>query len=142
MASIDEVAAHVAAGGLVVDSRAAERYRGETEPIDPRAGHIPGAVNAPFTANLVPDDGDGDVDGDGNEALDRKLFRPTDELRHRFTDLGADGSTIFYCGSGVSACNNVLAMEAAGLDRPKVYVGSWSQWSSAPDRPAATGAEP
>ncbi len=138
MATIDEVAAHIEAGGLVVDSRAAERYRGEVEPIDPRAGHVPGAVNAPFTANLV-DDSDSHSASDTNRGAGRKLFRPVDELRARFTDLGADGDTIFYCGSGVSACNNVLAMEAAGLPRPRVYVGSWSQWSSDPDRPAATG---
>ena len=125
MASIDEVEASIQAGGLVVDSRAGERYRGETEPIDPRAGHVPGAVNAPFTDNLTADD--------------TKTFRPLHELQQRFAALGADGETIFYCGSGVSACNNVLAMEAAGHDRPRVYVGSWSQWSNDPDRPAATG---
>ena len=130
MVSIVDVEAQIAAGGLVVDSRAPERYRGETEPIDPRAGHIPGAVNAPFAGNLDPS-----PDGDGR-------FRPRSELRERFTALGADGDTVFYCGSGVSACNNVLAMEAAGFDRPKVYVGSWSQWSNDPDRPAATGDQP
>ncbi|MGI9614486.1 MAG: sulfurtransferase [Acidimicrobiales bacterium] len=125
LASIDEVEASIRAGGLVVDSRAGERYRGEAEPIDPRAGHVPGAVNAPFTDNLTTDAS--------------KAFRPLHELRDRFAALGADGETIFYCGSGVSACNNVLAMEAAGHDRPRVYVGSWSQWSNDPDRPAATG---
>jgi thiosulfate/3-mercaptopyruvate sulfurtransferase len=126
IASIDDVAAHLAGGGLVLDSRAAERYRGESEPIDPRAGHVPGAVNAPFTANLD----------------DEHRFRPPAELGDRFATLGADGDTIVYCGSGVSACNNVLAMEAAGHDRPRVYVGSWSQWSNDPDRAAATGDTP
>lgn len=125
-ASISEVEQHVAAGGLVVDSRAPERYRGETEPIDPRAGHIPGAVNAPFAANL---------DDDGR-------FLPPEELADRFDGLGADERAIFYCGSGVSACHNLLAMEAAGRPLPRLYVGSWSQWSSDPDRPAATGADP
>ena len=126
MVDIDGVEAHIAAGGLVVDSRAAERYRGETEPIDPRAGHIPGAVNAPFGANL---------DEDGR-------FRPMDELATRFTELGADAETVFYCGSGVSACNNVLAMEAAGLPLARVFVGSWSQWSNDASRPAQTGDQP
>ena len=126
MASIEDVEARLADGGLVVDSRAAERYRGETEPVDPRAGHIPGAVNAPFAGNL---------DGD-------QRFRPVAELAARFEALGADEETIFYCGSGVSACNNVLAMEAAGLAMARVYVGSWSQWSNDAVRVAATGEEP
>ncbi|MDH3682066.1 MAG: sulfurtransferase [Acidimicrobiia bacterium] len=121
--SIDQVDAHLAAGRLLVDSRAPERYRGETEPIDPRAGHIPGAVNAPFADNL----------GEG------KRFRSPEDLRRRFDELGANGDTVFYCGSGVSACNNVLAMEAAGHPRPRVFVGSWSQWSNDPDRPARSG---
>jgi thiosulfate/3-mercaptopyruvate sulfurtransferase len=135
MVTIDEVEAHIEAGGLVVDSRAAERYRGDTEPIDPRAGHIPGAVNAPFVDNLGGPDGEAD-------AGTNTRFRPLAELRDRFAELGADRDTIFYCGSGVSACNNVLAMEAAGLGRPKVFVGSWSQWSNDPDRTAATGDRP
>lgn len=123
VADAAEVDRAVAAGVVVVDSRAAERYRGETEPIDPRAGHIPGAINLPFGDNLT----------DGR-------FLPADQLRDRFAGVG--DQPIFYCGSGVSACHNVLAMEAAGLPRPRLYVGSWSQWSNDPTRQAATGANP
>ncbi len=133
MVDADGVVEAMDRGGVVIDARAAERYRGETEPIDPRAGHIPGAVNLPFTANLG-DDG---------------RFRPADELAAAYEALGAANSTdstddgsdrpIVYCGSGVSACHHVVAMEAATGRRPRVYVGSWSQWSSDPDRPAATG---
>lgn len=122
LATADEVEAVVDAGGVVIDARAPERYRGETEPIDPRAGHIPGAINLPFTDNLD----------------DQERFRPAEQLGHRFSEAGAGGEAIMYCGSGVSACHNVLAMEAAGLDRPRLYVGSWSQWSSDSSRPAAT----
>lgn len=126
MATADEVAATVAAGGLVVDARAPERYRGDTEPVDPRAGHIPGAVNLPFAANL---------DDDGR-------FRPLDELATTYGEAGIDADTILYCGSGVSACHHAVAVEAATGTRPRLYVGSWSQWSSDLDRPAATGPEP
>ncbi len=122
LADADEVAAHVRAGGVVVDSRAAERYRGEVEPIDAIAGHVPGAVNLPFADNLV----------DGR-------FRLTGELRERFAPLADDPDPIVYCGSGVTACHNALAMEHATGVRPRVYVGSWSGWSSDPDRPVATG---
>ncbi|MCP5026443.1 MAG: sulfurtransferase [Actinomycetia bacterium] len=122
---IDEVAAAHAAGTVVVDSRAPERYRGESEPVDPRAGHIPGALNLPFPENMV----------DGR-------FRPAGELRTRFSEAGITGDSIFYCGSGVSACHNILAAEAAGLERPRLYPGSWSQWSSDPGRPAATAGRP
>jgi thiosulfate/3-mercaptopyruvate sulfurtransferase len=117
---VDEVAAQVAAGGTVLDARTDDRFRGEFEPVDARAGHIPGARNAPFTGNL--DDG---------------RFRPTDELRARYEGLG--DAPIVYCGSGVSACHDLLAMEAAGIDDARLYVGSWSQWSADPDRPIATG---
>lgn len=117
----DGVAEHIASGGLVVDSRAAARFRGEHEPMDPKAGHVPGAVNMPFAANL--DDG---------------AFRPLDEIAERFRVSGVDEQTIFYCGSGVSACNNVLAAEAAGLGLGRVYVGSWSGWCSDDARPVAT----
>lgn len=125
MADADEVAAHADAGGLVIDSRAAPRFRGETEPVDAKAGHVPGAVNLPFTDNL--DDND--------------CFLPTADLSRRFADLGdtLTSDAIVYCGSGVSACNNLLAMEAAGFSRPRLYVGSWSGWSSDPERPVATG---
>ncbi len=120
LADADDVAAHIAAGGTVVDSRERPRFLGETEPIDPVAGHVPGAVNRPFAENL--DDG---------------RFRPRGELADRF---GALGSTdVVYCGSGVTACHNALAIELAGLPRPRVFVGSWSGWSADPDRPIATG---
>lgn len=118
LADADAVAAHLDAGGVVIDSRAPERYRGETEPLDAVAGHVPGAINIPFAGNL----------SDGR-------FRPVEELVGRFqpaTDAG--GRAIVYCGSGVTACHNALAMEAAGLPRPQVYVGSWSGWSTEPGR--------
>lgn len=106
----------VAGAGLLVDGRAPERYRGEVEPIDPVAGHIPGAVNRPYGANW-------DVQG---------KWRPQEELLADFVDLL--GSTppedaVFYCGSGVSACVNLVAMSRAGLPEGRLYVGSWSEWS-------------
>ncbi len=122
----DAVATHVADGGVVVDSRAPERFRGEVEPIDPKAGHVPGAINLPFPANL-----------DG--PLDRGQLLPDDEVRERFVDAGVDGDAIVYCGSGVSACQNLLAIEQVGLGIARLYVGSWSGWSSDPDRAVATG---
>ncbi len=127
IAEADDVAATVAAGGVVVDARAAERYRGEVEPVDPRPGHVPGAVNVPFAGNLA-----------------EGRLRPDVELRQRFLDAGVapDRDVVVYCGSGVTACHDVLAMELAGLSRPRLFVGSWSAWSSDPDRPAATGPEP
>jgi thiosulfate/3-mercaptopyruvate sulfurtransferase len=125
IAEADDVAAVAAGGGLVVDARAGERYRGEVEPVDPRPGHVPGAVNLPFADNLA----------DGR-------LRPDTELRDRFVAAGIapDRDTVVYCGSGVTACHDVLAMELAGLGRPRPFVGSWSAWSADPDRPAATGA--
>lgn len=119
----DEVTAHIESGGVVADSRSPERYRGETEPVDPKAGHIPGAVNLPFAENL----------GEGGR------FLPEGELEDRFADAGVDAEAIIYCGSGVSACNNLLAMESVGLGRARLYIGSWSGWSTDSDRPVATG---
>ncbi len=119
----DDVVAHIEAGGVVADSRSPERYRGETEPVDPQAGHIPGAVNLPFAENL----------GAGGR------FRPDAELVERFAEAGVDSEAIIYCGSGVSACNNLLAMESVGLGRARLYIGSWSGWSTDPERPVATG---
>ncbi|HWE22389.1 MAG TPA: rhodanese-like domain-containing protein, partial [Myxococcales bacterium] len=112
---------------LVTDARAPERYRGEVEPVDKRAGHIPGAVNAPFSGNLK----------DGR-------FRPPEELRAIYQRLGAGRATeiIASCGSGVTACHTLLALELAGLPGAKLYVGSWSDWSSQPDAPIATGDDP
>ena len=112
---------------LVIDARAAERYRGETEPIDPRAGHIPGAVNVPFAGNLTAD------------AV--PVLRSPDELRARFAAVGADRNLpIVYCGSGVTACHDLLALHAAGL-RGRLYAGSWSEWSSDPSPSDSDGGE-
>jgi len=101
---------------LVLDARAPERYRGETEPIDPRAGHVPGARNAPFTQNLTADP--------------VPVFRSPDELRARYAALGADQRpAVVYCGSGVTACHGLLALRLAGLGG-RLYAGSWSEWSA------------
>lgn len=118
----DAVQEIIADGGLVIDSRGAARYRGEVEPIDAKAGHVPGAINLPFTENLI----------DGR-------FRSTDELGTRFRSASVDENTVWYCGSGVSACHNLLAAEAAGLGVGKLYVGSWSGWSSDDDREVEVG---
>jgi thiosulfate/3-mercaptopyruvate sulfurtransferase len=109
--------------GVLLDSRAGERYRGETEPIDPKAGHIPGAVSAPATDNL---------DADGR-------FRSPEDLRRQFEALGVrDGAPVAaYCGSGVTAAQEVAALAIAGFDAA-LYPGSWSQWSTYPVRPVAT----
>jgi thiosulfate/3-mercaptopyruvate sulfurtransferase len=126
IADADDVVEHLAAGGVVIDSREPARYAGETEPIDAVAGHVPGAINVPFALNL---------DADGR-------FRPVDVLAERFVAAAGDDAPIVYCGSGVTACHNALAMEHAGLGRPRVYVGSWSGWSADPERPVATGTDP
>lgn len=112
-------------GVPLIDSRAGERYRGETEPIDPKAGHIPGALSAPFTENLGPD----------------RRFKSPAELRRNYEALGAANGAVFYCGSGVNATHHLLAMEIAGLPNARLYAGSWSDWSSR-EAPVATGAEP
>ena len=121
----DEIAKH--RGVPVIDARAGERYRGEKEPIDPKAGHIPGARSAPFTGNL----------GAGGR------FRPSAELRRRYEQLGVDAEkgAVVYCGSGVNACHDLLAMELGGVKNVRLYEGSWSDWSSR-DAPVATGEEP
>jgi len=111
---------------VLLDARAGPRYRGEVEPIDPVAGHIPTALNAPTDGNLGTDG----------------RFLPADALRQRFAGLGADGGDVITsCGSGVSACHHALAMRIAGLPDPILYPGSWSDWSTA-GYPAATGPEP
>jgi len=121
----DDVARFIDGGGVVVDARAPERYRGDVEPVDPRAGHIPGACSAPWMTNL---------DASGR-------LRPADELRADYEALGVrDGSPVIaYCGSGVTACFDILAMTVAGFDDVRLYEGSWSDWSSEPARPVATG---
>jgi thiosulfate/3-mercaptopyruvate sulfurtransferase len=120
-------AAEVARAGVLLDARTAVRYRGEQEPVDPVAGHVPGARSAPAGDNL---------------AADGRLRSPQ-ELRARFADLGVrEGVPVgAYCGSGVTACQAVLALEVAGF-RPALYAGSWSQWITDPARPVATGAAP
>lgn len=113
---------------VVLDARAAARYRGEMEPIDPVAGHIPGAVNLPTEGNLKPD---------GH-------FLPVADLRARFTAaLGEQppAGVAHSCGSGVTACHNLLAMEIAGLSGSRLYAGSWSEWIRDPARPVVAGAD-
>jgi thiosulfate/3-mercaptopyruvate sulfurtransferase len=127
LADAIDVERHIAAGGVVVDSRDPARYAGELEPIDPVAGHIPGAVNLLFTDNLDSD----------------SRFRPVEELHARFAPVvGDDDRPIVYCGSGVTACHNALAMEHAGFAMPRVYVGSWSGWTADSARSIATGSTP
>jgi thiosulfate/3-mercaptopyruvate sulfurtransferase len=119
-----EVGAH---GGVILDARQPQRYRGELEPIDPRAGHIPRARNAPYVENLVTVMGP---------------FLAPEKLRAHYARLGAkDGNTICYCGSGVTACHDLLALELAGITGARLYEGSWSDWSSDPTAPIATGDE-
>lgn len=122
IADADEVAA-AAAAGLVVDSRSAERYRGEQSPLDPRPGHVPGARSLPFSGNIGADGRLADLA----------------ELRARFESVDAGPDTIYYCGSGVTACVNLLAGEQAGRGRGRLYVGSWSGWATDPARPVARG---
>lgn len=123
LATIDDASTHA----LVLDARAPERYRGDREPIDARPGHIPGAVNAFFGDNLTPEG----------------RFRTPEELRERFAALGVTdaAAVVCYCGSGVTACHNLVAMAHAGLGNGRLYPGSWSQYA-ATQRPAALGAEP
>ena len=114
------------APGWLLDARAPERFRGEVEPLDPVAGHIPGALNRPFQANLR-----------------EGRFLPPAELRAGFEALLAGrspDSVVLSCGSGVTACHNLLAMEHAGLHGARIYAPSWSGWVSDPARPVATGA--
>ena len=113
--------------GVVLDARAGERYRGEVEPIDPVAGHIPGAASAPWGENLDASTG---------------RFLSPGALARRYADLGATGGAIVYCGSGVSACHDILALRLAGVGRVRLYEGSWSGWVSRPGRAVATGGRP
>jgi thiosulfate/3-mercaptopyruvate sulfurtransferase len=111
---------------LLVDARAAERFAGHVEPIDSVAGHIPGAVNHPFSANLGADN----------------RFLPAAELKRRWQERLAGkepGNVIAMCGSGVTACHNLLSLEVAGLPGAKLYAGSWSEWIRDPERPVARG---
>ncbi|OZI41456.1 sulfurtransferase [Bordetella genomosp. 5] len=123
----DAVLANIDAPAFtVIDARAANRYRGEVEPMDPVAGHIPGALNRPNGENLAADG----------------RFKPADQLRDEFTRLldGRAPETIVHqCGSGITACHNLLSMEIAGLAGSRLYPGSWSEWCSDPARPVAKG---
>jgi thiosulfate/3-mercaptopyruvate sulfurtransferase len=108
----------------VLDARAGERFRGEAEPLDPVAGHIPGASNRFFKDNLGPDG----------------RFKPAAQLRAEFEALGAAAAAVVHqCGSGVTACHNLLAMSLAGLDGSRLYAGSWSEWCADPARPVERG---
>ncbi|MGO9081253.1 MAG: sulfurtransferase [Streptosporangiaceae bacterium] len=121
-------AAQLARSGVLLDARPAERYRGDTEPVDRAAGHIPGAVSAPTAASTGPDG----------------RFLPPDRLRERFAALGlrpGGAHAGAYCGSGVTAAHEVLALELAGIPAA-LYPGSWSEWAADPARPVGTGPDP
>lgn len=128
MPRIDRAGLAAALGSVVtLDARAAERYRGEMEPVDPVAGHVPSALNAPLTNNLAED----------------STFRSVAELADLYRSLGVAAGTaaVSYCGSGVTACHNILAIEAAGMGTATLYPGSWSDWSTA-GLPVAVGPQP
>jgi thiosulfate/3-mercaptopyruvate sulfurtransferase len=130
VADAQDVAGALRSGdATVVDARAAERYRGEVEPIDPVPGHIPGARSAPWTQYLDPATG---------------LFLPMEELRAGFAAVGVRDArrAIAQCGSGVTACHAILAMRLAGIGDARLYQGSWSDWVSDASRPVSTGPEP
>ncbi|MGE0360700.1 MAG: sulfurtransferase [Vicinamibacterales bacterium] len=124
---VGDVLPHVAqAGHVLVDARANDRFRGQNETLDPVGGHIPGAVNRFFQQNLTAE----------------KTFKSPDELRAEWTPIlgGTDASkAVLYCGSGVTACHNLLALEHAGLPGARLFAGSWSEWCADPSRPVATG---
>lgn len=124
-----DVLAHIGDNNIsLIDARAAERYRGEIEPIDPIAGHIPGAANRFYKSNLNAD----------------LTFRSADEIRSEFTALTnrkQAANVVHYCGSGVTACANLFAMEYAGLSGSKLFAGSWSEWVSDPARPVNQSAK-
>lgn len=129
--TVEMVESWVQAGSLpdiatLVDARAGERFRGEFEPLDPVAGHIPGSINRPYQDNLLPDG----------------RFKPPEQLRQEYEQLlgGLDPAAVVHsCGSGLSACHNLVAMEAAGLVGSALYPGSWSEWCADTRRPVATG---
>ncbi len=126
LANVVDVERAVADGFLVMDARAEERFTGEIEPLDRVAGHVPGARNAPYDDNL-------DLSGE---------FSSDEALREHYGALlgrTAPAKVIHMCGSGVTACHNILAMEHAGLRGARLYAGSWSEWITDPNRPIATG---
>lgn len=122
-----QVAAGLAGDSIrLLDMRAEERFLGRVEPIDPIAGHVPGAVNAPFGGNLTADN----------------RFQPAEVLASRYAALAhgrAPGEIVCMCGSGVTACHGIFALELAGMPGAALYPGSWSEWIRSPDRPVATG---
>jgi thiosulfate/3-mercaptopyruvate sulfurtransferase len=121
----DEILDHIARGVPLIDARDAERFRGQVEPIDAVAGHIPGARNAPFSSFLD----------------DRSCFLPADAIRKRWTrqlDIAPGQDWMVMCGSGVTACHLALSGQIAGLKMPRLYAGSWSEWIRDPSRPVAT----
>lgn len=121
----EAVQTHLSQGGLLVDARAAERFRGEIEPIDHKAGHVPGAVSRPYARNLV-----------------EGRFKSSEQLAEEFAQLfdgRAPRDVVAMCGSGVTACHHLLAMAHAGLTGAKLYTGSWSGWIEEPSRPIAMG---
>ena len=123
---LDHDAVAGGASGQLLDARGAPRYRGDVEPLDRAAGHVPGALNRPFADNL---------DGEGR-------FKPAAQLRDEFVAVLGDtpaGNVVHMCGSGVTACHNLLAMEHAGLHGSRLYAPSWSGWVSDPARPVAKG---
>jgi thiosulfate/3-mercaptopyruvate sulfurtransferase len=124
-AAVQRLSADPAA--VLLDARAAERYEGRVEPIDARAGHVPGARSAPYTGNV--------------SAGDEPVFLPPERLRERYAALGVtpDRAVVAYCGSGVNACHTLLALEVAGFPQGVLYQGSWSDWSADPSLIAATG---
>jgi thiosulfate/3-mercaptopyruvate sulfurtransferase len=116
-------------GWKLVDVRAAERYRGEIEPIDKIAGHIPGAINLPYQLNMKPD----------------MTYKSPEELREIYSKAVGNAPadrTVLYCGSGVTSIHSLLAMKHAGFGEPKLYVGSWSEWIADGERPVSTGEKP
>jgi len=121
LATIDDAAA----APVLVDARAPERFRGDVEPVDPRAGHVPGAVNLPVAGN---------TDDEGR-------FLPPDDLAARYAAAGVRPGVgaVVSCGSGVTACHDLLALERAGVHDARLWPGSWSQWSADPARPVVTG---
>jgi thiosulfate/3-mercaptopyruvate sulfurtransferase len=127
-AAVERLRADPAA--LLLDVRMAERYEGRREPVDPVAGHIPGASNRPYPANA--------------RSADDPRFRAADELRESFAQLGAGRAERLacYCGSGVNACQTLFALELAGFRNALLYEGSWSDWCSVPTRAVATGPKP
>ena len=128
--TVDDVATNLQTSqAVILDARTPERYRGESEPIDAKAGHIPGARNRFFKLNLKPD----------------LTFRDPAELRREFVELTAEAGgrpLVHQCGSGVTACVNLFAMDYAGLPGSRLFVGSWSEWIADPSRPIASGPNP